>query len=111
MSPHQLGDHREADPAARRAPGVSAPPEALEDMTQLVGGYSDAGVGDLQRRRVFLGAHLDPDRPAGSGELQSVGQQVGRNLVDAVGIAENSGRMQPHVEANAGRLELWGQLR
>ena len=117
----QLRDEGEADAGALVGPGarLAHPVEALEQVGLVARVDADPGVGDreLHRWSPALVGTAEPHRdPAGEGELQRVGDEVGDDLgphlpVDEDGLAD--GRAVEH-EAEPGTrrrlVEHAGQL-
>ncbi len=92
VEPRQIGDERQADAAAfvgARTRAAHAM-KAIEEMRDLFGRNSRAGVGHRQHRVVVHVAQRDRDRPV-EGELEGVRQQVEDDLL-------------PHVDVDVGRL-------
>ena len=61
--------------------------EAVEDGVELVGGDAAAFVDDLEEDGVGGGFGVDADGGGGGGELDGVGEEIGEDLKDAVGVA------------------------
>ena len=61
--------------------------EAVEDGVELVGGDAAAFVDDFEEDGVGGGLGVDADRGGYGGELDGVGEEVGEDLKDAVGVA------------------------
>ncbi len=61
--------------------------EAVEDAVEFVCGDAAAFVDDLEHDGVGGGVGVDADGGGGGGELDGVGEEVGQDLEDAVGVA------------------------
>ena len=61
--------------------------EAVEDGVELVGGDAAAFVDDLEEDGVGGGFGVDTNSGGGGGELDGVGEEIGEDLEDAVGVA------------------------
>ncbi len=61
--------------------------EAVEDGVELFVGDAAAFVGDLEENGVGGGFGEDADGGGGGGELDGVGEEIGEDLEDAVGVA------------------------
>ncbi len=61
--------------------------EAVEDAVELVGGDAAAFVDDLEEDGVGGGLGVDADGGGDGGELDGVGEKIGEDLEDAVGVA------------------------
>ena len=61
--------------------------EAVEDAVELVGGDAAAFVDDLEEDGVGGGFGVDADGGGDGRELDGVGEEVGEDLEDAVGVA------------------------
>ena len=61
--------------------------EAVEDGVELVGGDAAAFVDDLEEDGVGGGLGVDADGGGDGGELDGVGEEIGEDLEDAVGVA------------------------
>ncbi len=87
--------------SCRRAVGLS---KSFKDMALLVGCYSDAGVGDAEGDAGRLGVgfdRVDADFDLASrGKFHRVGDQVGQDLAQAPGIADQC-RRQIHRDRAA----------
>ena len=61
--------------------------EAIEDAVELVGGDAAAFVDDFEEDGVGGGLGVDADGGGYGGELDGVGEEIGEDLEDAVGVA------------------------
>ncbi len=61
--------------------------EAVEDGVELVGGDAAAFVDDLEEDGVGGGLGVNADGGGGGRELDGVGEEIGEDLKDAVGVA------------------------
>ena len=61
--------------------------EAVEDAVELVGGDAAAFVDDFEEDGVGGGFGVDADGGGDGGELDGVGEEIGEDLKDAVGVA------------------------
>ena len=61
--------------------------EAVEDAVEFVGGDAAAFIDDLEEDGVGGGLGVDVDGGDGRGELDGVGEEVGEDLEDAIGVA------------------------
>src|SRR5512132_2275785 len=100
----QLPAEGQAEPAAAAGPGPGRvqPIEAVEHPAQMLGGDPGAGVGHGQPGPVGRLPDPDPDRAAGSGELDRVVDQVGDHLGETGPVAEDHGpgrRLHAELEA------------
>jgi hypothetical protein len=77
------------------------PIKALENARQIFGGNADAGVGHGQNRRTLFDARADADFSVVFVVLDGVGEKVGDDLAEAVGIAEGFGGRKVAVDLNA----------
>ena len=68
--------------------------EAVEDGVELVDGDAAALVSDAKGQGLGAGLGGDGDRRADGGELDGVGEEVGEDLEDAVGVARQRRRGQ-----------------
>jgi hypothetical protein len=109
MRPGQFGGDRETDTAARGLRCPLATEEPVEDARQFLGGNADAGVGDFEHG---IGAGRpgdDRDLPAGRGELQRVGEQVGDHLMQPARVGQDLDAGQPPAQRHVSGLEPAGQ--
>ncbi len=79
--------------------------EAVEDAVELVGGDAAAFVDDFEENGVGGGLGVDADGGRYGGELDGVGEKVGEDLQDAVGVTVEEKRLGIGCLGNGGRLE------
>src|SRR6185503_6575163 len=61
--------------------------ETVEDAVQLLDGDAAAFVDDFEENRVAGGVGMNADRGGWRRELDGVGEEIGDDLEDAVGVA------------------------
>lgn len=105
VGPGELGDHCEADAAARHLGRVAAPPETLGDVRQVLQRDADARVSDGQRGMSVILADLHGDVPAGRGELDGVAEQIGDDLMHPPVVGQDRSRSQDRIQRDRGDLE------
>jgi hypothetical protein len=71
--------------------------EGLEQVLEFGGRDAFAGIAHLHRDQVVLGHHLHADLAAPRRELQRVRQQIGDDLLDTLGVADDG-----HLGINRG---------
>ena len=80
-------------PSCRRSIGLAGLEERIADPLEVVGGDADAGIGDTQHQPRSLDRGRDGHAAAALGELDGVGDEVQRDLLERARIAGHHGQI------------------
>jgi len=61
--------------------------ESVEDAVELIAGNTAAFIRDFEEDGISCGFSVDADRGSRGGKLDGVGEKIGQDLKDAVGVA------------------------